>query len=130
MSEQNVQTLRRWADAAKRGDLAAAEAELHPDGVEIDDRDIIESTGADSHRVWLERWNAAWDRWETEEQATIPVGEQTVLALFRIFVTGKESGIDLARDDALVAKFRDGKIVRFAYYTDQAQARREAGLAE
>jgi ketosteroid isomerase-like protein len=130
MSEQNVQTLRRWADAAKRGDLAAAEAELHPDGVEIDDRDIVESTGADSHRVWLERWNAAWARWETQEQATIPVGEQTVLALFRIFVTGKESGIDLARDDALVAKFRDGKIVRLAYYNDQAQARRDAGLAE
>jgi ketosteroid isomerase-like protein len=128
MSEQNVETLRRWADAAKRGDLAAAQAELHPDGVEIDDRDIVESTGEDSHRVWLERWNAAWDRWETEEQATIPVGAETVLALFRIFVTGKESGIELTRDDALVAKFRDGKIVRFTYYNDQDQARRDAGL--
>ena len=68
MPEHNVETLRRWADAAKRGDLAAAEAELHPDGVEIDDRDIVESTSADSHRVWLERWNAACDRWETEER--------------------------------------------------------------
>ena len=130
MSDKNVETLRRWADAAKRGDLAAAEVELHPDGVEIDDRDIVESTGEDSHRVWLERWNAAWDRWETEEQATIPVGEETVVALFRIFVTGKGSGIDLARDDALVANFREGKIVRFAYYNDQAQARRDAGLPE
>src|SRR5919106_700494 len=75
----------------------AAEAELDPAGVEIDDRDIVESTGKDSHRVWLERWNAAWQSWRTEDAELIPVGDETVVALFRMIATGKGSGIELAR---------------------------------
>jgi hypothetical protein len=68
MSEGNVEAMQRRRAAVESGDYAAAEAELHPDGVEIDDRDIVESTGTDSHRVWLDRWNAAWESWRTEEQ--------------------------------------------------------------
>ncbi len=129
MSEENVDTLRRFTDASQRGDFAAAEAELHPE-LEIDDTDIVESTATDSYRTWVGRWNDAWDSWRTEEQENIPVGDNAVLALFRMFATGKGSGIELARDDALLAEFRDGKIVRFGYYNDQAQARRAAGLSE
>ena len=100
MSQENVDTLRRWADAIERGDVEAAEAELDTTNLEIDDRDIVESTGADSHRVWLARWNEAWDTWRIEGQAVIPVGDDAVLWLFRMFVTGTGSGIELSRDDA------------------------------
>jgi len=127
MSQQNVETLRRWTAAIQRGDYEAAEAELDPAQIEIDDRDIVESTGADSHRVWLDRWNQAWESWRIEEESLASVGDDTVLSLFRMFVTGKGSGIELARDDALVARFRDGKIVKLGYYNDQEQARRDAG---
>jgi ketosteroid isomerase-like protein len=130
MSEENVETMRRWRAAVDSGDYAAADAELHPDGVEIDDRDIVESTGTDSHRVWLDRWNAAWESWRTEEQEVITVGDDTVLMLFRMIVIGKGSGIELARNDALVARFRDGKIVKLGYYNDQEYARRDAGQSE
>ena len=65
---------------------------------------------------------------EVEEQSVIPAGDNLVLSLFRMFVTGMKSGIELARDDALLAEFRDGKIVRLGYYNDQEQARRDAGL--
>jgi ketosteroid isomerase-like protein len=129
MSEENIQALRRWSKATERGDYETAEAELDPD-LEIDDTDIVESTGMDSYRSWLDRWNQAWEGWRTEEQEMIPVGEDTVLSLFRIFVRGKGSGIELARDDALIAQFRDGKIVKLGYYNDQEQARRAAGLSE
>jgi ketosteroid isomerase-like protein len=130
MSEGNVEAMQRWRAAVESGDYAAAEAELHPDGVEIDDRDIVESTGTDSHRVWLDRWNAAWESWRTEEQEMIPVGDDTVLMLFRMIVIGKGSGIELARNDALVARFRDEKIVKLGYYNDQEHARLDAGLSK
>jgi ketosteroid isomerase-like protein len=126
--EKNVEAFRRYTEAVQRGDYEAAEAELDLDGIEIDDRDIVESTGADSHRVWLDRWNDAWDTWRTEEQSVTPVGDDIVLSLFRIFVTGKGSGIELSRDDAVIARFRDGKIVKLGYYNDQSQARRDAGM--
>jgi len=47
-----------------------------------------------------------------------------------MIVRGKGSGIELARDDAALAEFRDGKIVRIGYYNDQAQALEAAGLRE
>ena len=125
-----METMRRWRAAVDSGDYAAAEAELHPDGVEIDDRDIVESTGTDSHRVWLDRWNAAWESWRTEDQEVITVGDDTVLMLLRMIVIGKGSGIELARNDALVARFRDGKIVKLGYYNDQEYERRDAGQSE
>ena len=50
--------------------------------------------------------------------------------LFRMIVIGKGSGIELARNDALVARFRDGKIVKLGYYNDQEYARRDAGQSE
>ena len=129
MSHRNVETLRRWTAAVERGDHEAAEAELDLDKFEIDDRDIVESTGSDSHRAWLDRWNQAWDSWRVEEQSITPVGDEMVLSLFRMCVIGKGSGIELARDDALVVKFSGGKIVRLGYYNDQDQARRDAGVS-
>ena len=51
MADHNLEALRRWMAAIERGDYEAAEAELDPAEFEIDDRDIVESTGADSHRV-------------------------------------------------------------------------------
>jgi hypothetical protein len=43
------------------------------------------------------------------------VNKAQTLSLFRIIVRGKGSGVELAREDASVADFRDDKIVRIAY---------------
>ena len=47
-----------------------------------------------------------------------------------MIVRGKGSGIELTREDATLAEFRDGRIVRIGYYNDQAQALAAAGLGE
>ena len=47
-----------------------------------------------------------------------------------MIVKGKGSGIELARDDAILAELAEGKIIRLGYYNDQAQAREAAGLSE
>jgi ketosteroid isomerase-like protein len=129
MSQQNIETMRRLAEAAAAGDYQAAAADLDPN-VEIDDTDITESTGADSFNEWLARWDEAWESWRIEGLELLPVGEDKVLALFRMIVRGKGSGIELGRDDALLGEFRDGKIARLGYYNDQQQAREAAGLTE
>jgi ketosteroid isomerase-like protein len=119
--------LRRWSDALAAGDMERAATELAPD-IEIEDRDIPDAAGTDSFQQWMGRWNESWDSWRSEDVETTPIGEVRVLALFRIIVTGKGSGIELERDDALVADFRDAKITRIAYYNDQEQAREAAGM--
>jgi ketosteroid isomerase-like protein len=129
MSEENVEVLRRIVEATAAGDYEAAAAELNPD-VEIDDTDITESTGADSFQEWLARWDAAWESWRIEELELVRAGDDKVLALFRMIVKGKGSGIELNRDDALLGEFRSGKVVRLGYYNDQRQAHEAAGLQE
>jgi ketosteroid isomerase-like protein len=129
MSQENVDATHRFTDAAVRGDYGAAAAECSPD-VEIDDTDIPESTGRDSVAAWLARWDEAWESWRLEDLEVRPIGEDRTVSLFKMIVTGKESGIELARHDAVLADFRGGRIVRIGYYNDQSQALRAAGLSE
>ena len=129
MSEANVEASRRFTKALNRGDYDAAAAELDA-RVEIDDTDIPESTGADSFYAWLARWDASWDSWRIEDLEIRAVGDDRTISLFKMIVKGKGSGIELTRDDAALAEFRDGKIVRIGYYNDQAQAIEAAGLRE
>ena len=54
------------------------------------------------------------------------VGDDRVIALFRMTATGDHSGLSLDRNDAIVYRIEDGAIVYLAYYNDQAQAREAA----
>jgi ketosteroid isomerase-like protein len=128
-SQQNVATVQRFTEAVMRGDYEAAAAELDPE-LEIDDTDIPESTGADSFRTWLARWNESWESWRIEDLEIRPVGDDATISLFKIIARGKGSGIELTRDDATLAEFRGGKIARIGYYNDQAQALEAAGRLE
>jgi ketosteroid isomerase-like protein len=131
MSQENVEAVRRFMDALVREDWKAVLAELDPE-VEIDDLDISLDTdhyrGHEGFVKWLSVWNDAWDSWRLEDVEVLPVGEDRVIALFLMLVTGKGSRIELDRRDALTCTMRAGKIVGMAYYNDQQQAREAVGL--
>src|SRR5271168_4434579 len=127
MSSGNVEVMRRVLEAAGRKDYQAVLADLDPE-VEIDDADIPESTGTDSFFEWLARWDEAWESWRFEDVEVRAAGDDHVIALFRMVTTGKGSGIELTRPDALVASFRGGKAVKLGYYNDQALALEAVGL--
>src|SRR4249920_3132307 len=127
--EANVEAVHRAIEASARGDLQAVAADFAPD-LEIDDQDIPDAGGADSFFEWVARWEESWESSRVEDVELIPVGEDKVLALFRMIVKGKGSGIELSRNDALFVEFRGDKIARIGYYNDQDQARRAAGLRE
>ena len=129
MSEKNVEAMRRIVEATNRKDWQAVLADLDPE-VEIDDTDIPESTGGDSFRTWIARWDAAWESWHMEDVDIRPAGDDQVIALFTMVVQGRGSGIELRRADALVASFRGGKATKLGYYNDQAQALKAVGLEE
>src|SRR6266550_2963650 len=98
MSQESVETSRRFTEALNRGDYKAAAAELDLVELEIDDTDIPESTGADSFHAWLARWDQAWEDWRIEDLEIRPVGKDRTLSLFKMVARGKGSGIELARD--------------------------------
>ncbi len=129
MGEEDVEVMRRIIEAVGRRDYQAVLAHLDPE-VEIDDTDIPESTGTDSFLEWLARWDDAWETWRVEDVEVRAAGADQVIALFRMVTTGRGSGVELARDDALVASFRGGKALKLGYYNNQAQALKAVGLAE
>jgi ketosteroid isomerase-like protein len=128
MAEENVQTMRRVLDASARKDYDAVLADLD-DAVEIDDTDIPEATGRDSYLAWIARWDEAWKSWHIEDVEIRTGDGEQVIALFTMVATGRGSGVELRRADAVVASFRGGKAVKVGYYNDQAQALKAVGLA-
>jgi ketosteroid isomerase-like protein len=129
MSQENVDVMRRIVEASGRQDYQAVLADLDPE-VEIDDTDIPESTGADSFLEWVARWDEAWDSWRVEDLEVRAAADNQTIALFKMVVTGKGSGVELTRLDALVASFRGGKAVKLGYYNDQTQALAAVGLRD
>ena len=137
MSQQNAQVVRRFIErlisAQANDDWQPALAEVDPD-VDLDDLDIILDTehfrGHDAVRRWVGVWNEAWGSWRIEGLEVRPVGEDRAVALFVMVVTGKGSGIELSRPDALVCTLRAGKIAEVGYYNDQQQALKAVGLEE
>ncbi len=126
---ENLNVMRQFAEAMAEGRPEDITPLLGPT-VEIDDQDIPDADGHDSFLEWQARWNESWDSWHFEALELLPAGEDKVLGLFRMIVRGKGSGIELARDDAILAEFAEGKIVGIGYYNDQAQGREAAGLSE
>src|SRR2546430_17485695 len=135
MSQENVAIVERLIAGFNRrdDDWQAVLAELNPD-VEINDLDISLDTetfrGYDGCRAWLEAWGDAWGDWRIEELQVRLLGDDRTIALFVMLVTGKESGIELSRRDAIVCTFRTGRIAELTYYNDQQQALKAVRLAE
>jgi hypothetical protein len=88
---------------------------------------ITEETTRSAHGLGC---GTRWGSWRIEGLEVRPVGEDRAVALFVMVVTGKGSGIELSRHDALVCTLRAGKISEMGYYNDQQQALEAVGLAE
>src|SRR4051812_28674757 len=112
MSQKNVELVRRGWEATDAEDWPAVLATLHPDA-EIRDFDIPDADfnrGHDGFFAWLRRWNEAWASWQVEGLDIQPVGDDRVIALFRMTTTGDHSGLELERNDAIVYRIEGGVI--------------------
>jgi len=132
VSQENEQVVRQAWTATVDEDWPAA-LTLFDDDVEIRDFDIPDAgiyRGHEGFVAWLSRWNESWSSWRAEGLEFRAAGDDRVIALFRMIATGLGSGIEIERDDAILYRLRDGKIVRVEYFSDQGQALEVAGLSE
>ncbi len=70
-----------------------------------------------------------WAEHRVESQEFIDAGDRVVVFL-REYQRGKQSGIVLTIDTALIVDLRHGRIVRMQGYIDRGAALRAAGLSE
>jgi ketosteroid isomerase-like protein len=82
-------------------------------------------------RRWLfEDWASAWSDYSAEPEEFIDVDEELVIAVFMMKATGRSSGVEIERQDAIVWVVRDRLVVRFDYYNSKQQALQAVGLQE
>jgi ketosteroid isomerase-like protein len=131
MSQENVEIVQ----AAFEHFLANGEpmwAVLH-DEIEVYDHDIMDAGEYHGHegvRRWLfDDWATAWSNFRADNAEYLNAGDR-VIAVFRLRATGRESGVTVEREDAMVHTVRDGKIARIDYYNSREQALEAVGLQE
>jgi len=99
--------------------------------VEVHDHDTPdqgEYQGRAGVQRWLQDWSDAWTDWNIEPEEFIDAGN-AVIVVVRMHAKGAGSGVELDRQDALVYRFRDNKIVRADYYNSKGQALEAAGIS-
>jgi ketosteroid isomerase-like protein len=134
MSQENVEIVRRFFEAAEREDWVEVEGLFDPD-CEIDDFDMPDASGYRGHEgffEWIAAWDDAWDSWEMNDLEIHQGPNGKLIALFTMAAKGRSSGIELKRRDAMVYAMQGGKVTRLEYYNEQQRERalEAAGLSE
>ena len=132
MSKENVEIVRALNDAFNHGDAATAFQLFDPE-VQAESHGAL---GGDreyrGHDGVLELMGTFWQSFEnprSEIEECIASGDEVVLAV-RIFGRGKASGADVDTVTGQVLTLRDGKVVRWRVFDNQAEALEAAGLSE
>jgi len=131
MSEENVEIVR---EAHERFTQTGEPIWERIDAdTEVFDHDIPDAKnpyrGVAGVTEWLSDFAAAWESYGMEVERVIDTGDR-VVSLFRIRAVGVGSGVPVERGDAMVLKFRDGKLARLDYFNGQRNALEAAGLRE
>jgi ketosteroid isomerase-like protein len=133
MSEENVETARRWLEAISSGseDFDCALALVHRDIVFVPPGDQAPYRGAESLRRWMEP-DALQDQ-VVKAFETVVVTDRTILGRQLVAARGTASVIELEVITWSVWTFdEDGLITRIELYLDheEGKAREAAGLRE
>jgi ketosteroid isomerase-like protein len=133
MSQENVETARRWLEAISGGsaDFDRALALVHRDIVFVPPGDQAPYRGAESLRRWMEP--DAFQEQVVKEFETVVVTDRTILGRQLVAARGMASGIELDVITWSVWIFdEEGLITRIELYLDHEEdkAREAAGPRE
>ena len=130
MSQQNVDAFRHFMEAFERRDFDAWVEAFHPDVDFIPQRAPIQGTfrGHDGIRTFLADNEESFDVFRLEYDYVRAVGDR-VIAIGKLRVRGKGSGVEVETPTAIVLTFRDGKVVRLEDFGDGQKALEAAGLS-
>jgi ketosteroid isomerase-like protein len=128
MSQENVEIVRRFHDALRRGDHADALGFLAPDvAYKVAQEGVVH--GPDAVRAVWERWESDWEDLEETTEELIDAGDHVILGV-RFVGRGRRSGIEIGDRFFNVYTLRDGKIVRKVELTERSQALEAVGMSE
>ncbi len=136
MSQENVEIVQRAIEAWNADDLDAflaeldADVEWHP-AIEpgLEGRATIYRGPDGARKIWRQDRGEAWERLTNRPQELRDLGE-SVLALGRMDLTARKTGIEFSQELGEVFECRAGKIVRIRDFLTHAEALEAVGLSE
>jgi ketosteroid isomerase-like protein len=85
--------------------------------------------GAQEALSGAEDWVEAGEEWRVQVEELTDADRDQVLAVLRVSIRGRESGIPIDQRIFTVLRISDGKISRIADYTERRDALEAAGLS-
>ena len=130
MSQENVELVQSVFARWNAGDHTAPDEELHPD-VELVSQIMGGSVrGRAGVRRWLREIDQQFDEWTLIGEEWHDAGE-CVVALGRIRLHGRSSGVAFDQPMGWLFEFRDGQLTRLETFAEDPGAALEAaGLSE
>jgi uncharacterized protein len=130
MSQENVEALKAVYARWEQGDFWTAEI-FDPDVEVVWAEEMPDfggpNRGIEAVTAGMQNLLAAWEDYVWSADEFIPSGDR-VLVLFTARGRGKGSSVEVEAHWAHLWTFRDGKATRVEGFTDQAEAKRAAGL--
>ena len=132
MSEENVEIVRRFYRAWARNDLPGPVELMDPEIEYVNPIRAVEPgtrRGLTAFSRAVEKVFEGLETWQIEPEQLTPVGDQVAVVIrYRARVHGSRAEVE-AHESALWT-LRDGKVVRYAWFHEPADALEAAGLSK
>ena len=131
MSQRNVEIVRSFYDAWACDELPGPVELMDPDIEYVNPAGAVEPgtrRGPAAFSRAVESTFEAWETWQAEPEELTAVGEQ-VAVVVRYRARGRGSGVEVEGRESALWTFRDGKVARYAWFHEPADALEAAGLA-
>jgi ketosteroid isomerase-like protein len=136
MSQENVEIVRQFIEAARSGEGDAIEAFIAVSDKNIEHTRLPAASGPDTYRghdgvrLWFNDMADLWQEWRNEIEELVEVDPDTVAARLRFIAVGRESGVPVEAALGLVCVLSEGRVVRSRTYASGEAALQAVGLSE
>jgi ketosteroid isomerase-like protein len=133
MSRENVEIVRSFYNAWALDDLPGPIDLMDPDIEYANPAGAIEPgtrRGRTAFGRALERVFDGWETWQMEPEEFRAVGDDGVAVVVRYRARGRGSGVEVEGRESALWTIRDGRVTRYAWFHEPADAFRAAGLRD
>jgi ketosteroid isomerase-like protein len=132
MSQGNVVIVRGFYDAWARDEFPGPIELMDPEVEYVNPTGAVEPgtrRGLAAFTAAVEKVFEGWETWQMDPQEFRAVGDQ-VAVVVRYRARGRGSGVEVEGCESALWTLRNGKVVRYAWFHEPADALEAAGLSE
>ncbi len=132
MSEENVEVVRSFYDAWARNEFPGPIEFMDPEIEYVNPVGAVEPgtrRGLGAFINAVEKVFEGWETWQMEPEQFSAVGDQ-VAVIVRYRARGRGSGVEVEGRESALWTLSDGKVVRYAWFHEPADALEAPGLRD